>query len=962
MNDTLSSLLKEGTTLLEHQKEFLKWATTKEFRGGILADEMGLGKTLQMLSYCMLLAEKKEDCRFLIVCPVNALHVWRDELNKHFAKSKLTTCIYCSENGYKLNPKATFVITNYEAVLRDYKLHVPFAKQDFQHYGSSYNCEVLVNKIEKKYPSGKERAQIHQALNVKTEAPIVSANARSSLFSKSWSCLILDEGHIVRNHLSKTCKAIRMIHTEEVWILSGTPLQNNVSDIFTALALIRYPDNGYIYIKNKMKRPDLKKVKDDLKLVMLRRTKKELAQRDKEAGNTESEFCKLGEKLEFHLSQPFQHVEEKTAYNLCSNAVRDIATRMENERQKRQQGKKTDDMKSQQALLFEAITRMRLCCIAPCLADAKLSEDGWSGVQSTKMLMLCDYIKNKLGPNEKLIIISTFVKALDLAAKAIKSVYQDEIVFYKGGMKIDRRSQVIDEFMKNKKTRIMMLSMKAGGTAITLTSAGRVFIFDPWWNPGAEEQSIARAHRIGQHNTVTVTWPIITDTIENIVVNVSSGKRDLASNLIDRTKMRQIATPQRVNAYNMLNLLRQSGSVSRDQQQGIDEESDYYKKMKKRSNMKRKADQLTSSSNEEEDRNKRFRGMDLNPEEAKEIQYIPPSTPLYKAAGSLIKPDESTPYTTGYFRNYNRSLNLTQSCLTPEGALYRLLYSSHSAFASSYCSLDRLETNLYDVDKSIANAFIMFEGREQRDKSKSFMESLKEFVDAKRKEHFSKAETESNSHLSKFNEATFQLEVSFTSQEYKDKSIRFTEYDGVTTGSSNPMETSTHKQLLSLNARALIPWFELSRISQLKQCFTKPVTIEHDYHVPDRNVLLDMLWNHREDEELVTFVCMTLLYSSYTDKSNLFYFQEDDSAVVIFTANLVEEATVVAYKGNKLRELCERAFTTISSLFEVPKRILLPKTAFSSSFMDKYQFSYVEEGLPLWMEKEGSWWILKRQE
>jgi SNF2 family DNA or RNA helicase len=176
-----------------------------------------------------------------------------------------------------------------------------------------------------------------------------------------------------------------------------------------------------------------------------------------------------------------------------------------------------------QILLLQGLTKLRQIANHPKLANPEY--DGTSGKMDDVLHML----ESALSEDHKILIFSQFVKHL-----AIFREYLDNkgIVYaYLDGATRDRQGQV-EEFQNNDTTRIFLISLKAGGVGLNLTSADYVFLLDPWWNPAIEAQAVDRAYRIGQKNKVFTYKFITKNTVEEKILNLQRGKQKLANDLI----------------------------------------------------------------------------------------------------------------------------------------------------------------------------------------------------------------------------------------------------------------------------------------------------------------------------------------------------------------------------------------------------------------------------------------------
>jgi SNF2 family DNA or RNA helicase len=175
--------------------------------------------------------------------------------------------------------------------------------------------------------------------------------------------------------------------------------------------------------------------------------------------------------------------------------------------------------------IFSILTRLRqICCDPSTFIENFEGENG-------KMEALMDIVENNINAGHKILLFSQFTSVL----KNIASKFQQENISYMyldGSTKADMRGELVKEF-NNGDACIFLISLKAGGTGLNLTSADIVIHFDPWWNPAVEAQASDRAHRIGQKNTVEVIRLIAKGTIEEKIYSIQERKREIIKNVIN---------------------------------------------------------------------------------------------------------------------------------------------------------------------------------------------------------------------------------------------------------------------------------------------------------------------------------------------------------------------------------------------------------------------------------------------
>jgi SNF2 family DNA or RNA helicase len=174
--------------------------------------------------------------------------------------------------------------------------------------------------------------------------------------------------------------------------------------------------------------------------------------------------------------------------------------------------------------ILQGLTKLRQICNSPAL----LSDEEYYGSESAKLNELIEQIEMK-SSQHKILVFSQFVTMLDL----IKTALDERSIRYEylTGKTKDRAERVRN-FQEDDETRVFLISLKAGGTGLNLTEADYVFIVDPWWNPAVENQAIDRCYRIGQKKNVMAIRLICPDTIEEKILVLQAGKKELIDDLI----------------------------------------------------------------------------------------------------------------------------------------------------------------------------------------------------------------------------------------------------------------------------------------------------------------------------------------------------------------------------------------------------------------------------------------------
>ena len=470
-------------TLRPYQVEgfhFLAYLAVNGF-GGILADDMGLGKTIQSITYVLWLREewarnhsgkgkgkKKEPTPpVLIVCPKSVLDVWAGETEK-FAP------------GVRV-----MVIRNKE-------------QADVKHILSEVDMVVI------------NYAQLR-----------VCGNQINSI---KWLTVILDEGQQIKNPDSKAAKAAREIIAYNRLVLSGTPIENRLLDMWSLMAFAMPGVLGSrAYFKKRFdKRKDSQsqnRLAARLKPFLLRRTKQQVA-KDLPPRTEEVVLARM-EGIQLQLYRHELRQIQKALLRLDSN----------------------EEVKKNSFAILQGLMKLRQICCHPALlpdfkdivekrglkADLGTAELNYRDVSSAKLNALFYLLDQLREEGHKVLVFSQFVKMLDIIKDRL--VEENRTFHYLTGQVKDRKG-VIESFQTTKEPSVFLLSLKAGGAGLNLTSASYVVLYDPWWNPAVESQAIDRTHRIGQKNKVIAYRLITRDSVEEKIRKLQILKSQLVTNVL----------------------------------------------------------------------------------------------------------------------------------------------------------------------------------------------------------------------------------------------------------------------------------------------------------------------------------------------------------------------------------------------------------------------------------------------
>lgn len=310
---------------------------------------------------------------------------------------------------------------------------------------------------------------------------------------------IIDEAQNIKNPKSQNTKIIKEINAKVKFALTGTPIENSLIELWSIFDFIM---PGYLFDEKKFKRKfvnrsekEIKELKSLINPFILRRLKKDV-------------ITELPEKIEkkYYVSMTN---EQKLAYK---NYMKEVKLKL-----------KTGE--DDNITIFSYLTRLRQICQDPILVNKDYTGD------SGKLNIALEIIEGVIEDNNKMLVFSQFTSVLkkieeELNIRKIRNKYLD------GSTSAKERIKLVSEFNESKEPEIFLISLKAGGTGLNLTSAKFVMHMDPWWNPAIEDQATDRAHRIGQKNIVEVIKLIAKDTIEEKIIQLQEDKREIINSVM----------------------------------------------------------------------------------------------------------------------------------------------------------------------------------------------------------------------------------------------------------------------------------------------------------------------------------------------------------------------------------------------------------------------------------------------
>ena len=452
----------------QYQSDGLNWLNFLQISGlgGCLADDMGLGKTIQTLA---LLQNNKENflpvnhnvayqgislfenhspkLTSLIIVPASLIYNWENEIKRFVPDMKVYS--------YKGNQrkKSTSYFQNFDIILSSYHT----IRQDIELISSFY-----------------------------------------------FHYIILDESQVIKNPASMLFRTVTRLKSEFKLVLSGTPVENSLTDLWTQLNFVNPGLLGDLaFFRREFAKP-IEKMGDDEKELKLRkiiqpfilRRTKEMVARDLPPVTEQTVFCDMTDE------QYKVYDEEKSSVR--NSILKSIAS---------------TGLEKSAIVVLQGLMKLRQLSNHPVMANDEYT------FGSGKFETVLQDIENVIAEGHKILVFSSFVKHLDLYAAEMR---KKRIRFAMLTGASTKREKIVNSFQNDPENKVFLISLKAGGIGLNLTAADYVFILDPWWNPASEMQALNRAHRIGQYKSVFVYRYITSNSIEEKIVRLQEKKSKLA--------------------------------------------------------------------------------------------------------------------------------------------------------------------------------------------------------------------------------------------------------------------------------------------------------------------------------------------------------------------------------------------------------------------------------------------------
>ena len=329
-----------------------------------------------------------------------------------------------------------------------------------------------------------------------------------ALCGREWASVCLDEAHTIKNRDTKSSAAAMQLKASCRIILTGTPIQNHLGELWNLIQFINQGLLGsYEHFNEKYIQPiaagqqgQHTQLKRLIAPFILRRTKQEVAR-------------ELPDKEDIIVPVTLSE-EEMSVYEVLRREAK-------------------AELESASSLSVNALAMITKLREAAC--SATLVEKGLH-IASSKLTVMMDKLLQILEQGNRVLIFSQFTSYLDMACEALNEAGIKDYFYLTGSTAVRKRQSMVEEFQAGT-NRVFLISLKAGGLGLNLTGANYVIHLDPWWNPAIEQQATDRAYRIGQNQKVMVYHLISEHTIEEKILRLHQTKRSLADSLLEGTDL-----------------------------------------------------------------------------------------------------------------------------------------------------------------------------------------------------------------------------------------------------------------------------------------------------------------------------------------------------------------------------------------------------------------------------------------
>jgi hypothetical protein len=441
--------------LRHYQRRGLAWMRflARVGLGGCLADDMGLGKTATTLAHLL-----ERPGPHLVVCPLSVVHNWESEA--HRFTPALSVVVHHGAGRHQGEPSlfgladADIVITTYGLLPRDL----------------------------------------------------------DSLASVDWTTVVLDEAQMVKNARTKASKAVRKLSADQKIALTGTPVENRLSELWSILDAV---NPGLLGSQQRFR--------EQYSTAIERHNDPEVAARLRQLTQP---FVLRRTKADRRLLPDLPDKIEQIAF---AQLTKEQATLYQQVVDQLLVDAKDLEGMQRRGRVLAALTRLKQICNHPAHA---LKDGSRLAGRSGKLNRFDELVAELLDVDERALVFTQFREMGDLLQVHLRERFAIDAPFLHGGVSRSGRDRMVADFQAGAGSPMLVISLKAGGTGLNLTAASQVIHYDRWWNPAVEDQATDRAWRMGQHRTVNVHKLVCQGTVEERIGEVIDEKRAIADAVV----------------------------------------------------------------------------------------------------------------------------------------------------------------------------------------------------------------------------------------------------------------------------------------------------------------------------------------------------------------------------------------------------------------------------------------------
>lgn len=448
--------------LREYQQKGVNWLCFLDSLqlGACLADDMGLGKTIQFLGFLNVIKAEKPGNASLLIMPASLISNWVSEIGRFSPNIRFFVAHPGAHKNKRIRAKDKKTLDKLDLVITTYAL----------------------------------------------------AHRYEWLQSYSWKYVVLDEAQAIKNPGTKQAKAIKKFNARNRIVMTGTPIENRLSDLWS---LFDFLNPGLLgdarefnaFSKNLKKDPaGYSRLRKLVRPYILRRLKTD-----------KTVISDLPEKVEMKTYAPLS----KKQILLYDEKVREVRSIIEDTEGIQRKG-----------LILSSLMKFKQLCNHP---DQYLGTDGYEEQDSGKFTRLREICETIYEKREKVLVFTQFKEMTKPLCELLESIFERDGLILHGSIPVGKRKKIIEQFQSTEYVPFMVLSLKAGGVGLNLTEANHVVHFDRWWNPAVENQATDRAFRIGQKKNVLVHKFLTKGTIEEKIDMMLEAKSKLSEDVIANT-------------------------------------------------------------------------------------------------------------------------------------------------------------------------------------------------------------------------------------------------------------------------------------------------------------------------------------------------------------------------------------------------------------------------------------------